>query len=619
MINKLFRLLILSLLVVGMMSSEAMAQVAILCYHEVDRPNDDFAVSSHQLDDELQWLKQDGWCFVSLDDYLAYTKGQKQLPDKSVMITFDDGYESFYTKVYPLLQKYEIPGMLAIVTSWTNGEGKPTDVQNLATWEQLREMEQSHLVTVVSHTHALHKQQAIDPQGDMDGVAGNRLYLNDRYENDEEYYSRLNHDFQMTQKMFKEKLDHASRVVVWPYGIYSAVSIKAALDNGMEGTFLLDGGINGTGRSAQIYAKRMIMSRAVTLDHFKKLLTKDHDEWNDKPLRMAQVDIDNLYDKDEQQFQRNIDSTIQQLQANKINLVALQAFADPDGDGNVDDVYFHNSVIPVKYDVFNHVADRMMQQRLNVVAWVPGLNYQGLGAKDGHNMVQAQKKNEAGWYHRLSPFDSKNIQQITQLYKDLGNYTPVMGILFQDDLYLNDFEDMSAAGKAVYHQKTGHWLENLDHNDKKQMNEWTRIKTEQLTKVSLKLADAFKENRPNAIILRDIYGEPVLDKDSEEWFAQNYKDYLKIYDYTVIMAYPYMDGEKDPMGYLGEVAAAVKAAGGIEKTIVKIQTYDWKKERWLSRQIFNQQLQVLQKDGMKNLGYYPSTFYAWTYKSWTSK
>lgn len=51
MINKLFRLLILSLLVVGMMSSEAMAQVAILCYHEVDRPNDDFSVSSHQLDD----------------------------------------------------------------------------------------------------------------------------------------------------------------------------------------------------------------------------------------------------------------------------------------------------------------------------------------------------------------------------------------------------------------------------------------------------------------------------------------------------------------------------------------------------------------------------------------
>lgn len=614
MVNRLLRLLMLSLLVLGIMSSAAMAQVAVLCYHEVDRPNDNFAVSNHQLDDELQWLKQDGWHFVSLDEYLAYTKGQLQLPDKSVMITFDDGYESFYSKVYPLLKKYKVPAMLAIVTSWTNGEGKPTDVQDLATWDQLREMEQSQLVTVVSHTHALHKQQAIDPQGDRNGIAGNRLYLNNRYETDEEYRSRLNHDFQMTQTLFKEKLGHASRVVVWPYGIYSAESIKAALDSGMEGTFLLDGGINGTGRTAQLYAKRMIMSREVTPDHFKKLLTKDHDEWNDKPLRMAQVDIDNLYDADEQQFQRNIDSTIQQLQANQINLVALQAFADPDGDGNVDDVYFHNSVIPVKHDVFNHVAGRMMQQMLNVVAWVPGLNYQGLASSDGNNMVQAQEKTKAGWYHRLSPFDAKNIQQITQLYRDLGNYTPVMGILFQDDLYLNDFEDMSAAGKSAYQQQTGRPLDKLDHHNKKQMNEWTKMKTEQLTRVSLKLADAFKQNRPNAVILRDIYAEPVVNTESAEWFAQNYQDYLKNYDYTVIMAYPYMDGEKDPMGYLGKVAAAVKAAGGTDKTIVKIQTYDWKKDRWLGRQIFNKQLQVLKKDGMKNLGYYPNTFYAWAAK-----
>ena len=609
--KKIVRLLALSMLALSMMASVAMAQVAVLCYHEIDRANDDFAVTSHQLDEQLSWLKNNGWHFVSLDEYLAYTRGQKQLPDKSVMITFDDGYESFYTKAYPLLQKYQIPGMLAIVTSWTDGEGKPTDVQKLATWDQLREMEKSGLVTVASHTHAMHKQQAIDPQGDRDGVAGNRLYLNKRYETDEEYRSRLNHDFQATQRLFREKLGHQARVVVWPYGIYSTEAIKAAQDNGMEGAFLLDGGINDTGDKARLYAKRMIMTQDITMKRFQKLLTKDHDEWNNKPLRMAQVDIDKLYDKDAQRFQRNIDSTIQQLQANKISLVALQAFSDPDGDGNVDDVYFHNSVIPVKYDIFNHIANRMMQQRLRIVAWMPGLNYQGLGAKDGHNMVQAQGKGKAGWYHRLSPFDTKNIQQIAQLYKDLGSYTPVMGVLFQDDLYLNDFEDLSAAGKAAYKQRTGRELDKLNHKDKKQMNEWTRMKTEQLTKVSLTLADAFKQSRPNAVIMRDIYAEPVLDPESEEWFAQNYQDYLKNYNYTVVMAYPYMDGEKDPMGYLSNVAAAVKAAGGTSKTIVKIQTYDWNKERWLSRQVFNQQLQTLKKGGMLHLGYYPNTFYTW--------
>lgn len=142
-----------------------MAKVAIFCYHEVDRPNDAFAVSSGRLEAHLKYLKKEGYHFVTLNEYLAYTDGKLKLPDKSVMITFDDGYRSFYTKVYPLLKKYDVPAMLAIVTSWTDGEGLPTDVRAVATWDELKEMEKSGLVTVVSHSHALHKQQALDPQG----------------------------------------------------------------------------------------------------------------------------------------------------------------------------------------------------------------------------------------------------------------------------------------------------------------------------------------------------------------------------------------------------------------------------------------------------------------------
>ena len=108
------------------------AQAAILCYHEVDRENDDFAVSQTQLERHIVKMKKEGWHFVSLDEYIRYTKGEAKLPQKSVMLTFDDGYRSFYTKVYPLLQKYQVPAMLAIVSSWTAGEEKPNDVRNLA-------------------------------------------------------------------------------------------------------------------------------------------------------------------------------------------------------------------------------------------------------------------------------------------------------------------------------------------------------------------------------------------------------------------------------------------------------------------------------------------------------
>ena len=180
------------------------AHVTILCYHEVDRAGDAFAVSHQRLEEHLKFLKQEGCHFVSLDEYLRFCRGELQLPDNSVMITFDDGYRSFYTKVYPLLKKYQVPGMLAIVSSWTNHEEKPNDVRDTASWEELKEMENSGLVTVVSHTHAMHKQQEINPQGGRNGVAGSHLYFAGRYETDEEYKTRVSNDINEVQRLFQE-------------------------------------------------------------------------------------------------------------------------------------------------------------------------------------------------------------------------------------------------------------------------------------------------------------------------------------------------------------------------------------------------------------------------------
>ncbi len=79
----------------------------------------------------------------------------------------------------------------------------------------------------------------------------------------------------------------------------------------------------------------------------------------------------------------------------------------------------------------------------------------------------------------------------------------------------------------------------------------------------------------------------------------------------VVMDYPYMDHEKHPLAFLRSVANAVKKAGGTDRTIVKIQSYDWEKERWLSQKSFSAQLKTLKKAGIKNMGYYPNTKCTW--------
>ena len=603
------RVLLMSALLLLLTMPLALAKVSILCYHEVDRENDNYAVKLSQFRSHIDYLRENGYRFINLDEYIAYTKGELTLPEKTVMITFDDGYRSFYTKIYPILKEYQIPALYAIVTSWTDGEGKPTDVRALASWDELREMEGSGLVTVASHSHAMHKQQAIDPQGDRNGIAGSHLYFSGRYETDAEYQERLYDDMAETQRIFEEKLGHPSRALVWPYGIYSAVSVKAALDNGMEATFLLSGGINEATERDRLRAKRMIMSRATDVKRLDKLLNVDHDAWDGTPIRMSQVDIDAVYDKDPAVFRQNLSTLTDQLTANNISVVALQAFADTDGDGNVDKVYFHNDVIPVEVDAFNAVGNAILQQGIDVVAWMPSLTYQPFVKADGSNLVTS--KGEKGWYRRISPFDQDAVNQAAELFRELAKYTPAEGILFQDDLYLNDHEDYSAYGKAAYEEAFGTPLDALQKDDTEQMQKWTRLKTKRLTEVSQQLAAAFKENRPDAILMRDIYDETVVNPMSAEWFAQSYTDCLANYDYTVIMAYPYMDKEEEPLEYLKKVAAAVKAAGGNKKTIVKIQSYDWDKERWIGQDVFTDQMDTLKESGIRNIAYYPSTFYKW--------
>lgn len=604
-----FRTLFLTLACLLLSAATALAQVAILCYHEVDHPHDAFAVSQSTLESHIAYLKKNGYHFVTLQEYLDYTDGKLKLPDKSVMITFDDGYQSFYTKAYPLLQKYQVPAMLAIVTSWTDGEGLPSDVRATATWDELREMEKSGLVTLVSHTHALHKQLALDPQGDRNGIAGYRLYLNGRYESEEEYHRRLENDMAAVQTQFQKQFGHPSRAMVWPYGIYSGASIQAARDHGMKATFLLDGGVNDPTLHNQIYAKRMIITSDTDVKRLQKLLTKDHDTWDSKPLRMAQIDLDNLIDPDANVLKRRILDLTEQLQASKIQLVALQAFADPDGDGNVDKVYFYNKEIPVAADAFNTVALNLQQQGFTVVAWLPTLTYQSFIAKDGSNAVQAPK-GKGGWYRRLSPFDTQSLDKVKALYRDLGRYTSADGVLLQDDLYLNDFEDQSSYGKTAYTRAFGEPFP--AKMTEAQQARWTKLKTRQLNAVAGEMLAAFKESRPNAITLRDIYDAAVTEPESETWFAQNYQDCLKNYNYTVVMAYPQMDKEDNPTAFLKQVAKGVKAAGGNTKTIVKIQTYDWDKEKWLDGKTFRDELQTLKKAGIRNRGTYPQSFVKWS-------
>ncbi len=80
-------------------------EVSILCYHRYDP----------HLSDHLAALKARGYTFVALTDVVAWAKKQKDIPRKSVAVTFDDGYPDFATQVLPVLRQYGAPVTLFAV------------------------------------------------------------------------------------------------------------------------------------------------------------------------------------------------------------------------------------------------------------------------------------------------------------------------------------------------------------------------------------------------------------------------------------------------------------------------------------------------------------------------
>ena len=121
--------------------------VPIIMYHSIDNPHhlSGIVVSPHNFRKQLKFFKKHKYNVISLDMLVAALKEKKRLPKKSVVITFDDGYEDNYTNAFPILKEFGFPATIFVITDLISTEDE------YLTWDQLREMEK-HGITIGSHT-----------------------------------------------------------------------------------------------------------------------------------------------------------------------------------------------------------------------------------------------------------------------------------------------------------------------------------------------------------------------------------------------------------------------------------------------------------------------------------
>jgi peptidoglycan/xylan/chitin deacetylase (PgdA/CDA1 family) len=118
--------------------------VPILAYHQVGDTDDVYSIPASQFEEQMAYLAKHGYHTISLEDLFNFYDGQGKLPDKPVIITFDDGYEDNYLTALPILEKYNMSATVFIVPNLIGTE-------DYLSWQQVAEMQQRH-TEIGSHT-----------------------------------------------------------------------------------------------------------------------------------------------------------------------------------------------------------------------------------------------------------------------------------------------------------------------------------------------------------------------------------------------------------------------------------------------------------------------------------
>ncbi|SAD29581.1 outer membrane N-deacetylase [Enterobacter cloacae] len=579
-------------------------QFLVLAYHDVEDDAADqryLSVRTSALNEQISWLLHNGYHVISVQDILDAHDGKKTLPPKAVLLSFDDGYSSFYTRVWPLLQAWNVPALWAPVGSWVdtpenqkvNFGGLMTPRDRFATWDMVRELSRSPLIEIGSHTWASHYGIPANPQGSREPAIANRFYdkATGRYETDRQFSQRIGDDVRKVTDKITQVTGKAPRAWVWPYGAANGTSLAIARQQGYQLAFTLEDGLGNVQELGNI--PRLLIAGNPSLKAFASTVSQVQER---EPVRVMHVDLDYVYDPDPAQQTQNINRLIQRVYDMKISHVFLQAFADPQGDGRIKALYFPNRQLPVRADLFNFVSWQLQTRAgVKVFAWMPVLSFDldpALPRVQRRDRQTGRLSDATEPYIRLSPRNPQVRQQVTDIYEDLARYASFNGILFHDDAVLTDVDD----GGQDAAQNT------------------TRQKSQLLIGFTHALSLAVKHIRgPQIKTARNMFALPILQPESEAWFAQNLDDFLAEYDWTVPMAMPLMESvpadESD--AWLARLVKAVATRpGALDKTIFELQARDWdrKPQRAVSNSQLAQWMRVLQLNGVKNYGYYPDDF-----------
>jgi peptidoglycan/xylan/chitin deacetylase (PgdA/CDA1 family) len=255
----------------GLLTAPAAAaadHAVILAYHHVaeDTPAST-SVDPATFEDHLAHLADNGYRVRSLPKVLERLQAGQPVPDKTVVLTFDDAYRSVYTQVWPRLRERGWPFSVFVSTRYID-QGLP----HYMDWDQLRELQGAEGVTLGNHTHS-HPHLVRRRSG----------------EGRQEWAARVREEIRTAQQRLESKAGGAARILAYPYGEYSPALKKLVSELGYRALGQHSGPV-GTGTDALAVPRFPMAAGFARMESFRtKVATRPLPVVSSEPAEGAQV------------------------------------------------------------------------------------------------------------------------------------------------------------------------------------------------------------------------------------------------------------------------------------------------------------------------------------------
>ena len=250
---------------------EGKIKLPVLMYHLVSKnqcKKNKFIVSQEIFEQDLKYIQENGYTTILIKDFVDYTQGKSELPEKPILLTFDDGAYNNYLYAFPLAKKYNAKFIFSPIAIEAEKYSKVHDENPSyahASWENIREMSESGLIEIQNHTYDMHKQ-------------GNpRLgCTKKRGESENIYKEKLSSDINKAQELIEEKTKIKPTAFFYPFGACCKGSEEIIESIGFKATFLCESKINYISKDPKCLFKmgRFLRPPCIPSEEFFKKLEK---------------------------------------------------------------------------------------------------------------------------------------------------------------------------------------------------------------------------------------------------------------------------------------------------------------------------------------------------------